>query len=73
MRPNPQFPADLVAFTEEIFNGKLHFLCSVKVKNWLIKKNPKRFKKIKELRDRKLKDKKMKIRKKKEELFLHQF
>ena len=29
MRPNPQFPADLVAFTEEIFNGKLHFLCSV--------------------------------------------
>ena len=26
---NPQFPADLVTFTEEIFNGKLHFLCSV--------------------------------------------
>ena len=24
-----QFPADLVTFTEEIFNGKLHFLCSV--------------------------------------------
>ena len=22
--------ADLVTFTEEIFNGKLHFLCSVK-------------------------------------------
>ena len=30
MWPNPQFPADLVAFTEEIFNVKLHFLCSVK-------------------------------------------
>ena len=24
----PQFPADLVAFTEVILNGKLHFLCS---------------------------------------------
>ena len=22
-----KFPADLVTFTEEIFNGKLHFLC----------------------------------------------
>ena len=28
MWPNLQFPADLVAFTEEILNGKLHFLCS---------------------------------------------
>ena len=28
MLPNPQFPADLVTFTEEILNGKLHFLCS---------------------------------------------
>ena len=28
MRPNPQFPTDLVTFTEEIFNGKLQFLCS---------------------------------------------
>ena len=27
MWPNPLFP-DLVIFTEEIFNGKLHFLCS---------------------------------------------
>ena len=27
MWPNPQFPADLVTFTEEIFNGKLN-LCS---------------------------------------------
>ena len=26
MRPNPKFPADLVTFTEEILNGKLHFL-----------------------------------------------
>ena len=25
---NNRFPADLVTFTEEIFNGKLHFLCS---------------------------------------------
>ena len=23
-----EFPVDLVTFTEEIFNGKLHFLCS---------------------------------------------
>ena len=29
MRPNPQFPAALVTFTEEILNGKLRFLCSV--------------------------------------------
>ena len=28
MWPNPQFSADLVTFTEEILNGKLHFLCS---------------------------------------------
>ena len=28
MWPNPQFPADLVTFAEEISNGKLHFLCS---------------------------------------------
>ena len=26
---NPQETADLVTFTEEILNGKLHFLCSV--------------------------------------------
>ena len=25
----PQFPKDLVTYTEEILNGKLHFLCSV--------------------------------------------
>ena len=29
MWPNPQFPPDLVTFTGEILNGKLHFLCSV--------------------------------------------
>ena len=28
MWPNSQFPADLVTFTEETLNGKLHFLCS---------------------------------------------
>ena len=30
MRPNPQETADLGTFTEEILNGKLHFLCSVR-------------------------------------------
>ena len=25
MWPNPQFPADLITFTDEILNGKLHF------------------------------------------------
>ena len=29
MWPNPQETADLVTFTEEILNEKLHFLCSV--------------------------------------------
>ena len=28
MGPNPQETADLVTFTEEILNGKLHFLIS---------------------------------------------
>ena len=28
MLPNLQETADLVTFTEEILNGKLHFLCS---------------------------------------------
>ena len=27
---NPQFPADLVTFTEEILNGNCYFLCSVR-------------------------------------------
>ena len=29
MKFSIKFPADLVTFTEEILNGKLHFLCSV--------------------------------------------
>ena len=29
MRPNPQETADLVTFTEEIHNGKLHFYAVV--------------------------------------------
>ena len=29
MWPYPQFAVDLVTFTEEILNKKLHFLCSV--------------------------------------------
>ena len=28
MWPDPQETSDLVTFTEEILNGKLHFLCS---------------------------------------------
>ena len=28
MLPNPLETADLLTFTEEILNGKLHFLCS---------------------------------------------
>ena len=31
MWPNPQFPEDLVTFTKEILNRKLHFLCSVRL------------------------------------------
>ena len=30
MSPNPQESANLVTFNEEILNGKLHFLCSVR-------------------------------------------
>ena len=30
MWPNPQFPADLITFTEEILSEKLRFLCSEK-------------------------------------------
>ena len=29
MLPNPLETADLVTFTEEILNGKLHFLCTM--------------------------------------------
>ena len=28
MGPNPQEATDLVTITEELLNGKLHFLCS---------------------------------------------
>ena len=31
MWPNPQFSADWVTFTEERFNRKFHFLCTVKI------------------------------------------
>ena len=33
MWPNPQKTADFATFTEEILDGKLHFLCSVKMKS----------------------------------------
>ena len=33
MWPKPQETVDLVKFTEEIINGKLHFLYSVRVPN----------------------------------------
>ena len=36
MWPNPQFPIDLVTFTEEILNGKLYFLYSVLALLWTI-------------------------------------
>ena len=29
MWPNSHFPADVITFTEEILNGKLHFLCNI--------------------------------------------
>ena len=35
MWPNPQKTADLVTFTGEILNGKLHFLCSVNTYHWI--------------------------------------
>ena len=34
MRPNPQFPANLVTFTEETLNWKLHFLRSDTMDLW---------------------------------------
>ena len=33
MWPNPQETADLYTFTKEMLNGKLHFLCSVWLRN----------------------------------------
>ena len=45
MWPNPQKIADLVTFTEEIFNGKLHFLWSAiflpsKCSNLMLRSKP---------------------------------
>ena len=40
MWPIPQFPADVVTFTEEIRNEKLHFLRSVKEVDKSIKTEP---------------------------------
>ena len=34
MWPHSQFPVDLVTFTEEILNGKLHFLCRVEYQHY---------------------------------------
>ena len=39
MRPNPQFPAELVTFTEEILIGKLQFLCSDSFKLFIVSLN----------------------------------
>ena len=40
MWPNPQFPADLITFTEEILNGKLRFCAVMEVaeQSWSFKK-----------------------------------
>ena len=40
MGPNPQFPPDLVTFTEGILNGKLHFLCSDRKNQGIVSLNP---------------------------------
>ena len=39
MRPNPQETADLVTYTEEILNAKLHFLCSDSISRILVIQN----------------------------------
>ena len=36
MWPNTKSPVDLVTFTEEILNGKLHVLYSVSIIEWYI-------------------------------------
>ena len=38
MWPNPQFFADLVTFAGEFLDGKLHFLCGVNSRHYLIMK-----------------------------------
>ena len=35
MSPNPQFFADFATFTEQILNGKLHFLCIVHTEKFI--------------------------------------
>ena len=49
---NPQETVDLVKFTEEILNGKLHFLCSELIETWNLKKleNIEKFTKLRELK-----------------------
>ena len=39
MWPNPQFPADLITFTENIFNGRLHVFVQCNVKGMQSSKN----------------------------------
>ena len=34
MWPKPQFPSDLITFTEEILNEQLHVFCNVVLKLW---------------------------------------
>ena len=34
---SPQFPVDLVTFTKEFLNGKLHFPCSESMNQWIVK------------------------------------
>ena len=41
---NPELPADLVTFTGEILNGKLHFLCIVAC--YHVRQKPQRFVKL---------------------------
>ena len=50
MWPNPQITADLVTFTEEILNGKLHVLCNVglhrNISFWINNNKTKNFTKL---------------------------
>ena len=43
MRPNPQFPTDLVTFTQKTLNGILHFLSSVESVRKVITQNDDEF------------------------------
>ena len=46
MWPNPQVTADLVTFTGEILNGKLHFLWSVFHKSHILKEDYQKYSKV---------------------------